>query len=298
MAPTKLNFVTLDVFTSTPYLGNPLAIIRVPKEHQETLSQEQKLTIAKEFNLSETVFLHEDDADEPIRIDIFMVDKELPFAGHPTIGSSWYLFSLNPSRETITLRTKAGDIPVTRGKGGKVQLQVPTNFKVHNPRVQPRVKALQPRLEARDYVNGLDGLEPLASIVKGITFVLLEVTSEDALARLQPSPERITISEIGDWGNFIALYAFFVREDGVVRTRMFEGSLEDPATGAAASTLGGYLGKKRGAGRHVIDILQGIEMGRKSEIRVVVDIGTDGEIDKIQLGGLAVQIMEGSLLVP
>ncbi|PPR04187.1 hypothetical protein CVT26_003824 [Gymnopilus dilepis] len=301
MAATKLNFVTLDVFTSTPYLGNPLAIVHVPKSLEDTLSHEQKLKIANEFNLSETVFLHDnEDLDTPIRIDIYMVDRELPFAGHPTVGSGWYLLqSRYPSRETITLRTRAGDIPVVRGNNvGKVQLQVPTNFRIHQPLVHPRVKLLQPRLVAKDYLNGMDGPEPLVSIVKGMTFLLVELTSEEALARLQPSSERITVSAIGDWGHFVGLYAFFQRADGVVRTRMFDGTLEDPATGSAASTLAGYLARQRGEGRHVVEILQGVEMGRRSEISVLVDVGVDGEISTIQLGGGAVQIMEGSLVVP
>ncbi|KAF8884425.1 hypothetical protein CPB84DRAFT_1789180 [Gymnopilus junonius] len=186
----------------SPYLGNPLAIVHVPKELQESLSQSQKLKIANEFNLSETVFLHEGDPDGPIKIDIFMVGQELPFAGHPTVGSGWYLLSTHPSKETIILRTKAGDIPVIRGDTGKVQLQVPTNFKIHAPIAHPRVKIFQPRLVAKDYTNGLEGPEPLASIVKGMTFLLVELTSEDALARLQASPERISVTEIGDWGSF------------------------------------------------------------------------------------------------
>ncbi|KDR79244.1 hypothetical protein GALMADRAFT_243157 [Galerina marginata CBS 339.88] len=288
----KLNFTTLDVFTATRFLGNPLAIVRVPKDNP-TLSQSQKQTIAREFNLSETVFLHEGNPDEPITIDIFMTNAELPFAGHPTIGSGWYLLSTFPSKDTITLRTKAGDIPVVRRENGRVQLQVPTSFKIHPPYAHPRVKVLQPRLQDADYVNGSNGPEAVVSIVKGMSFMLLQLTSEDALARLQASPERLSVPEIGEWGSFVGLYAFYEHEDGVIRTRMFDGTLEDPATGSAASTLGGWLAKKRGVGHHNISILQGVEMGRKSDIEVAVDIGKDGEILKIQLGGGAVEIMEG-----
>jgi len=292
----RLNFTTLDVFTSTQFLGNPLAIVRIPHGF-DTLSQSQKQAIAREFNLSETVFLHEGDPDAPITIDIFMTDAELPFAGHPTVGSAWYLLSKYPSKENITLRTKAGDIPVVRGEGGKVQLQVPTNFKIHPSHAHPRVKVLQSHLEAADYINGADGPEPVASIVVGMTFMLLQLTSEDAIARLQATPERLSVPDIGEWGSFVGLYAFYEREDGVVRTRMFDGALEDPATGSAASTLAGWLAKKRGQGRHKISILQGVEMGRTSEIEVVVDVGKDGDILKIQLRGAAVEVMEGSILI-
>lgn len=88
--PSTLSFVTLDVFTKTRYTGNPLAIIRVPTS--VTLSQSQKQRIAREFNLSESVFLHEqtaqDRSDKSVRIDIFTAYAEVPFAGHPTVGTA------------------------------------------------------------------------------------------------------------------------------------------------------------------------------------------------------------------
>ena len=296
----RLSYTILDVFTSGVFLGNPLAIVQVPKELREEITQSRKQSIAREFNLSETVFLHEGHhPDEPVEIDIFTADAELPFAGHPTVGTGWYLLSGNKIQDMVSLRTKAGDIPVTRGsKGGTVKLCVPTNFKIHLSHPQPRTKALQLGLVASDYVNGLDGAEPVASIVKGMTFLLLEVSSEDALGRLRPTPERPTIPPgLGEWGDFMALYAFYEREDGVVRTRMFERMLEDPATGSAASTLCGWLAKTRkGEGKHAFNILQGVEMGRKSEIEVTVEIRKGGEIEKIELGGAAVEVMEGSLV--
>lgn len=117
------------------------------------------------------------------------------------------------------LKTKAGNIPVSWSEGsqGQVQLRVPTNFKVHPPYAHPRVKVLQPRLVSADYMNGLDGEEVIASIVKGMTFFLVELTSEDALGRLQPSGERMTMPEFGDWAGFVGLYAFYVRKDGIIR---------------------------------------------------------------------------------
>ena len=294
----RLSYTILNVFTSTLFLGNPLAIVRVPKELREEITQSRKQTIAREFNLSETVFLHEGNTDEPLEIDIFTTDAELPFAGHPTIGTGWYFLSQNQVRDTVNLRTKAGDIPVTRGsKRGTVKLCVPTDFKIHPSHPQPRTKSLQLSLVASDYVNGFDEVEPVASIVKGMTFLLLEVSSEDALGRLQPTPERPSVPGLGEWGGFVSLYAFYEREDGVVRTRMFDRTLEDPATGSAASTLCGWLAKtRRGEGKHTFNIVQGVEIGRKSEIEVTVEIRKDGEIEKIELGGAAVEVMEGSLV--
>jgi PhzF family phenazine biosynthesis protein len=92
--PLQLDYAIVDVFTHTKYEGNPLAIVRVPSSC--TLSQEQKQTIAREFNLSETTFLHEQEAEsqsDPWTVDIFTVKEELPFAGHPTIGTACFVLS-------------------------------------------------------------------------------------------------------------------------------------------------------------------------------------------------------------
>jgi PhzF family phenazine biosynthesis protein len=291
----KLRYVQLDVFTTTRFLGNPLAIVHLPKD--VNVSQSQKQIVAREFNLSETVFLHEpSDLDSPVTIDIFTTDKELPFAGHPTIGSGQYLLSQAPERSMITLKTKAGEIPVLRDSQ-RVVLQVPIKFKVHTPYKHPSLKGHQFKLKEHDYVNGIDGGEALASIVKGMSFILLQLTSEDALAALQPYREPFHSNDLGEWAGFVGVYAFFEREDGVVRTRMFEGSLEDPATGSAASTLGGWLGKRKGPGKWAIEIVQGVEMGRKSDITVIVEVGADGEVSRIDLGGSAVEVIEGWITV-
>ncbi|KAK5279107.1 hypothetical protein LTR16_007979, partial [Cryomyces antarcticus] len=116
MAANKgLTFVTLDVFTHTKFSGNPLAIVRVPVS--TSLTQEQKQVIAREFNLSETVFLHP--ALEGLRlpewkIDIFTVPQEIPFAGHPIIGTACYVLSTYTPQSTGPVRgtfiTKAGPI--------------------------------------------------------------------------------------------------------------------------------------------------------------------------------------------
>ncbi|KAJ7500062.1 hypothetical protein FB451DRAFT_1207369 [Mycena latifolia] len=293
-----LRFTKLDVFTSTPFVGNPLAIVHVPSSVE--LSQAEKQLIAREFNLSETVFHHEGDEGDtasPVVIDIFMPTQEIPFGGHPTVGTGFYLLSRAPERDTVTMRTKAGDIPVVRG-AGTVRLRVPIDFKVHPSLVIPSVKELQPQLTAADYVHGADGAEACASIVKGIVMVMLAVASEDALARLQPYPKRLAIPDedtvLGAWGGGLrAVYAFYERSDGVIRARMFDGVLEDPATGAAGSTLGGWLAQRRGPGMHTIDIIQGVEMGRRSEIKVVVVVGEDDVVKSIALEGAAVKVMEG-----
>jgi PhzF family phenazine biosynthesis protein len=93
-SPQQLDFVTVDVFTSKPYEGNPLAIIRIPDG--VTMSQEQKQTVAREFNLSESTFLYEKSLGsqgDVWTVDIFLTTAEIPFAGHPTIGTACYVLS-------------------------------------------------------------------------------------------------------------------------------------------------------------------------------------------------------------
>jgi len=298
----KLRFVHIDVFNNTRFLGNPLAIVHLPLTVQ--LSQSQKQLIAREFNLSETIILHEPSStspeSEPIVIDIFTTDAEIPFAGHPTIGTGWYLLSQETYKDksALTLRTKAGDIPVVR-TGTGVSLQVPVDFKIHPPFTDPRAKGLQSKAKDGDFVGGAATPPPVASIVRGMSFVLVEIVSEDALARLHPYTSAFegTKEHLGKWEGLLAVYAFFDKEDGVVRTRLFHGTLEDPATGSAASTLAGYLAEKKGEGRWKFEIVQGVEMGRRSKIEVEVEVGKSGSVEKVLLGGEAVAVMEGWISV-
>jgi PhzF family phenazine biosynthesis protein len=294
--PLKLRFTTLDVFTTTPYCGNPLAIVHVPEAAASSLTQSQKQLIAREFNLSETVFLYEP-SDNVFPINIFITNAELPFAGHPTVGTGWYIISRKVELSPI-LRTKAGDIPVTRDStSGKARLRVPIDFKVHASYLHPAVKPLQARLTAEDYINRSTGAEAVVSIVKGMTFMLLHLSSEDALARMQPISQPVVMPDgyLGDWDGFVGVYAFYERDDGTIRTRMFHGAVEDPATGSAASALGAWLAQKQGRGERRFHVVQGVEMRRKSEIGVIVDISSDGEVKSVELEGEAVVVMEGQL---
>lgn len=315
----QLKYVQLDVFTTTRFLGNPLAIVHIPAD--VTLVQSQKQLIAREFNLSETVFLHDQDTSKPTQsvvvIDIFTPTEELPFAGHPTVGTGWYLLqqrSLQSISEAsaLTLRTKAGDIPVLKSSAspGKVQVRVPLNFKVHRDFAHPAVKTkdLQPALDEKDYFNGRTGPEAVVSVVKGMTFYLLELTSEKALEGMRPFPTSLELPEgyLGEWEGFVGLYAFFEREDGVVRSRMFEGLLEDPATGSAASAFAGWLALRRltknsAEGNRtktlVIEVVQGVEMGRRSEISVSVSVeeklGGELQVVGVDLQGGAISVLNG-----
>ncbi|KAK1222767.1 hypothetical protein PQX77_014376 [Marasmius sp. AFHP31] len=305
----SLEYDVLDVFTNIPFSGNPLSIVHIP-EDEEDITQAQKQSIAREFNFSETVFLHHiRDGDilqvpattstSSLKIDIFDPSSEIPFAGHPTIGTGWILLESCPGRESISLQTKAGLVPVSRDRQArKVRLRVPVDFKFHGTYHDPDIKSSS-RLISEDFIRGKEAPEPVASIVKGMSFMLLELAGEDALGRFVPSSRKFTVGRevLGEWEGFTGLYLYTVLLDGKIRARMFEGSIEDPATGSAASTLAVYLAMEKGEGRWEFSITQGVEMGRRSEIEVTVEMGKDSTILSVELVGEAARVMSGKIYV-
>jgi PhzF family phenazine biosynthesis protein len=314
MAPTNYPYVILDVFTDTPYAGNPLAIVRI-KTPSDDLTREQKWTICKEFNLSETVFLHETPASSDksvIKIEIYApFDGELPFAGHPTIGTAWYILSglaglPKPFDKGLSLQVPAGNIPITISPNKRrAKAQVPVDYKEHEPYFSSRLKDEQVCLVSEDFENGKDEVESIISAVKGMSWFLLPVTSLEALGNLQPyaKPIELPAGYLGAWDGALMVLAYHIteRDEGndvvTARTRMFwaEGR-EDAATGSASVAFASYLAKKRGKNTKV-EIIQGVEMGRKSLIAVDVTL-KDGEISMVLLEGEAVQVMQGTLSPP
>lgn len=309
---TQLSFLTLDVFTSTRYTGNPLAVIKVPQAI--TLSQSQKQRIAREFNLSETVFLHEqtqsDLDDQSVRIDIFTSAAEINFAGHPTVGTANYLLRLlknDALNQVQALQLKAGRFGVKHvssvggGSGEGAEISVAHNVHLHDA---PFAKT---SFGASNY--------PVFSIVKGMTFILARLASIEELGgpkatNLIDSSETYTCIQSLDDGwreGLVGTYTYvdLGLENGVrnLRTRMFA-TREDPATGSAASALTSYLSLETGKpGRYKYAIVQGVEMGQRSEIYLEVGVkegpgGAGIEIDEVLLSGSAVQVMQGTLEIP
>ena len=185
----RLAFVTFDVFTQTPFQGNPLAIVKVSKG--QSLSQEQKQAIAREFNFSETVFLHEGELEGSSRrsVDIFTTTEELPFAGHPTIGTICSI-ATDPAfaaTEELILVTKAGPIQSAyNDMTSSAKAKIPHNVHIHQDRLErSRVEQLQPLPDTNRNGSLLalwpyesDGSRstfPVVSIVKGMTFILVEL---------------------------------------------------------------------------------------------------------------------------
>lgn len=302
-------FTTLDVFADSRFSGNPLAIVRVPKEYTSYLTKERKQLIAREFNLSETVFLHGDEEiSSRAKIDIFTTDAELPFAGHPTIGSACYLMSRLSESTTDppqrgTINTKSGPIPITyHHSTGLASAQIPHNVHIHRAGVALLdIIELQPVLTP--YRSQLSSTFPVVSIVRGMTFVLIELPDLEILTRVGPSSSVLSADLDKDWtGSFVASY-FFVKEKRTgnclaLRTRMIHGFMEDPATGSAASTLAAFLSldAKDPNAEHEYYMVQGVEMGRRSEIGLKVRTNAAGDgVDEVTLSGKSAVITEGKL---
>lgn len=308
-----LSYSTLDVFTKSKYAGNPLAVVEVPAGLE--LLQEQKQAIAREFNYSETVFLHErggGDAKGPWTIDIFTPEEELPFAGHPTIGTACHVLStpLNPneaartpeaSPRTASFSTKAGIIDLKYDPAeGIAEAMIPHNTHRHKFEVgRDALLEMQPTLKG--YPN-LPSSCSVFSIVKGMTFVLVGLESLDALGALLTGhrPPRVELDK--DWESFVGTYYYAKiphSDDGTthLRTRMLSGSQEDPATGSAACALASFLFLQEGTPdkKRRYKITQGVEMGRRSDIGVDITLSEGGAINSIVLSGSSVEVMRGTL---
>ena len=309
--PPSVEFVTLDVFTKDRFKGNPLAIVNLPAEIN--ITQDIKQSIAKEFNLSETVFLYPARPEDPHRqFDIFMTTEELPFAGHPVIGTAIYLYTnADPavmSTQPIHLLARAGLIKAQYDlKTGKAEASIPHNIRVHKEPVLWRdVVNAQPMLGR--FMAKLNTACPLVSIVKGMSFVLVKLPEVADLAKLDvggPSIDQGRINWDEGWSSFTGTYYYAISSEDEkrghfsIRSRMIEPFVgEDPATGSAASTLSAYLALQKGESSRTYSftIEQGVEMGRHSDIGVKVVLDETGKaVKEVFLSGCAVLVSRGTM---
>ncbi|OLN90161.1 putative isomerase [Colletotrichum chlorophyti] len=303
----ELSYTTIDVFTDKPFEGNPLAIVTIPPS--VTLTQDQKQAIAREFNYSETTFVHEveDPASTERRFDIFTPTKELPFAGHPTIGTAVFL----KARGVKKLLAKAGPIAIDETGANSVRAEIPHNVRLHQKRL--RDIGPGPFSGSQDELAAAETKAPIFSIVNGMTFALVELPSLEALAKAAVGPNQLARvrDEVVDegWRDTLLTFYYFVRlgteEVGgrvvqKIRTRLVTPSFEDPATGSAASALTSYLSLHELSEESIsFEITQGVEMGRKSNIFIDIRVGKDADgarkLETLHLGGTAAKVMSGSI---
>lgn len=285
-----LAFEVVDVFTSEPFRGNPLAVVL----GAEALDTAQLQAIAVEFALSETAFPLAPTAAErergvDYRLRIFTPRTELPFAGHPSVGTAWLMARrghVPPGR--VVQACGAGDLPLeVAADGGRVVLTGGT------PSLGPEVDA-QAVLEAVGLAAAdLAGPAPRTAGT-GIDFCYLAVRA-DALARAEADVRALR--GVG------SVLLFDWNEGHPVRARMFApdlGVAEDPATGSAALGLGVFAvasGLLPAEGTSRFTVLQGVEMGRPSHLHVEVD-AAGGRAVAARVAGDVVPVSSGRIVVP
>jgi trans-2,3-dihydro-3-hydroxyanthranilate isomerase len=292
----NLSFHTLDVFTDTPFSGNPLAVFTDAAELPTALMQQ----IAREMNLSETVFVGPATAGNHFQTRIFTPGGEIPFAGHPTIGTALLLSQLGrlaPDQpDTLVLEQRVGPV--------RVEIEATESGPVARL-CTARLPEVSASTLSWDEAAVLIGLQPEQLLAQpviascGLPFQLLQVRDLAALgqAALDVAHWRRLLSD----GPVSNLYCFSLQEGaGTVRARMFDPAnniWEDPATGSAAAALAGYLAVQAATpGTHRLRIEQGIEMGRASLIQTRVEIGAAG-VEAVFVEGQARRISEGHFLL-
>ncbi len=300
----KLAFHTLDVFTTRKFGGNPLAVVL----GADTLSTGQMQDICREFNLSETTFVMKpDDPAHTAKVRIFFPGGEMPFAGHPTLGTAALLAELKNKpgctfETTITLELKAGLTPVRvtriadRIHGVFTAPVVPFHADVKLPSVEDTAKALN--LDPADI--GFDG-HGIASLEGGPRFFYVPVKSRAALEKSKVL-EPYWSSLIKPMNGVDAAYLYTRGGDApnaAFRSRMYAptgGIAEDPATGSATALLAAQLltAEKLADGTHRWQLEQGYEMGRPSDLALEADVKA-GKLTAVRVGGSAVRMMSGEL---
>jgi trans-2,3-dihydro-3-hydroxyanthranilate isomerase len=293
----RRRFVTLDVFTETRFTGNPLAVVL----QAEGLTGEAMQVIAREFNHPETVFvLPPEDATHRARLRIFTPGAELPFAGHPTVGTAVLLNRLDGggSRDFI-VEEKIGSVPcrveATGADSGRAVFTIPQLPAEAGTAPSAQEAAAALCVEAADI--GFDELTPQRwSAGNALTFVPFR--DLDAIGRAKPDAARFepTFGQLGR--AMVYLFCAQTEEPGHhFHARMFApklGVAEDPATGSAVAAFPGLLVKhgKYRDGAHTVHIEQGYEMGRPSQIELSFTLA-GGKLTRATVGGSAVVVTEG-----
>ena len=301
---TRYDFYTAGIFTDRIFGGNPLAVF----PDARGLDDQQMQQIAREFNLSETTFvLPSDDPGHTCRVRIFTPAAEVPFAGHPTLGTAFVLavtgrVALTGGMTDLVLEEGVGPVPVKvmtqAGAPTFVQLSAAQMPQV-GPAPPPAASLAQAlSLQPEDILTG--ELAPEA-VSCGLPFLFVPVRDRAAVGRAEPELaawRRV----LGDyWAAGVFVFAMEPeRGDADLRARMFAPTLgvwEDPATGSAAAALAGYLGRRHplrdGTLSWVVE--QGVEMGRPSILHVQADKRA-GAIVAVRVGGACVLVSQGTFL--
>jgi trans-2,3-dihydro-3-hydroxyanthranilate isomerase len=301
MPDRTYEFVQLDVFTQRPLTGNPLAIFTDARG----LDDGEMQALAREMNLSETTFtLPRDPASEAHKVRIFTVAEELPFAGHPTLGTALHLYASDSAPNSkksaeITLDLKAGKIPVRFSAGSENAGRKRADGQVFGEMRQrdPEFGATFSREEVARVIGiAADEIPwPIQIVSTGLPFAIVGIRNQETLTNL-----KFAHAQAAEFlKNTAAKFFYFVcpqrHEDRLeVRARMFFYGAEDPATGSAAGCAGSWMVQHGIANSdEQVVIRQGVEIHRPSEMYVRAT--RDGErVTNVRVGGYAVEVLRGT----
>ncbi len=292
MPARQFPFVHVDVFTSVPLEGNQLAVI----PDARGLSDAEMQKLAKEMNLSETTFILPRDAEtearEGVRVRIYTVQEELPFAGHPTLGTAWCLKQQRPEQSEIVLHLNAGRVPVrfeTRADGLFGEMRQPEPQFGHLHQHSDVARALGVPLA------DLDEDLPIQTVSTGMPFTIVAFRESSTLSRLRVSWQQIAayIDSTQQGSGFL----YFVARDGDrrLRARMIFYNGEDPATGSAAGCCVAWAVKHGVLASDEQGLIeQGREALRPSSIFVRATRAADG-VTNVRVGGHVVPVIDGKV---
>ena len=277
-------YVLCDVFTDTPLTGNQLAVFTDGRG----LDDETMQSIACELKLSETTFVFPAEQGGHAKVRIFTPATELPFAGHPTLGTAFVLAAPMQLLE-IRLETGMGIVPVRlEREGARIVFG-----RMEQP--LPSIEPFEPEAELLSALGVQRSELPVERYDNGAQHVYVALGSEDEVARLRPDLNRLAGLE------GVVGVNCFAGADGRWKTRMFapaSGVPEDPATGSAAGPLALHLARHgRIAFGDEIEITQGVEINRPSTLYARAD-GSADNVERVEVGGSAVVIARGELQVP
>ncbi|WP_422123023.1 PhzF family phenazine biosynthesis protein [Planococcus sp. X10-3] len=302
-----LEYTLADVFTDKPFGGNQLAVV----EGRDDLTTEAMQKIARELNLSETVFVYPPAKSGNARkLRIFTPQMELPMAGHPTIGAAYVLASSGavPTEEgqnDWVFEEEVGEIPVTvhKEEGQIIQVEMKQPLPVFNEEFRNRKLAADLLSLAEEELLPDFPVQPVSS---GVPFLFIPLRSLSAIQRIHFRQDvwEQHFSKNSDIQHIFTFTTETEAAESAVHARMFApamGIAEDPATGAASGPLGAYLVEHqllpRGDGEvYAIRSEQGYEMGRPSLIDITVT-GHSGAIKEVKIGGGTVVIGKGQLFI-
>jgi trans-2,3-dihydro-3-hydroxyanthranilate isomerase len=301
---TNLDYFVVDVFTETPLAGNPLAVV----ENTCGLATDRMQAIAREFNLSETTFIERRSAEveraEGVRVRIFTTQEELPFAGHPTLGTASVLKMIAPETlrgDTVMLSLKVGPVPVRFESSAADAGAIFGEMTQREPEFGAELDAAEVAPLLGLAFEDLDPALPPQVVSTGAPFAIVALRTLEALARLKVNQDAATawLRERGARWFYVLAPDPVQNQDGTeYRARMqFYGS-EDPATGSAAGCAISYLVARGAVPSGIrVHVRQGVEIGRPSDLFLSAKKDVSRVTD-VRVAGSTVLVAKGQLFLP